>query len=252
MQLQQSRIRVIDLETGGNGSDDVCEIGWQDLRRGGDHVWRLEGEPGALLVNPGRPMATDTIAVHHILDEHVAKAPFWKEIAPAVLRPEGGVVAFGAHRAKFEQRYCQPNLTGGTSWICTWKCALRLWPHLPRFSNQMLRYLRTPEGLVHETGLPAHRAGPDAYVTAHQLRDMLAEVSVEQLLVWSQEPGLLPRVPAGPSRGRSWADLDNNALQGFAADRDTDVRFSAQVELRRRGEASSKTSEYGPRQAKLF
>ena len=43
------------------------------------------------------------------------------------------------HRAQFEQRYCRPSLTGGTSWICTWKCALWLWPHLPRFSNQMLR-----------------------------------------------------------------------------------------------------------------
>ena len=67
----------------------------------------------------------------------------------------------------------------------------------------MLRYLRTPEGLVHEKGLPAHRAGPDAYVTAHHLRDMLNEATVEQLLEWSREPGLLPRVPAGPARGRS-------------------------------------------------
>ena len=252
MKLDQSCIRVVDLETGGNGSDDVCEIGWQDLRRGEDLVWRLEGEPSALLVNPGRPMATDTIAVHHILDEHVAGAPFWKKIASAVLRPEGGVVAFGAHRAQFEQRYCRPSLTGGTNWICTWKCALRLWPHLPRFSNQMLRYLRTPEGLVHEKGLPAHRAGPDAYVTAHHLRDMLAEASVEQLLEWSQEPGLLPRVPAGPWRGRSWADLDEGALAAFAAERDTDVRFSAQVELRRRGNAPSTRSEDSSRQAKLF
>ena len=159
MKLDQVRIRVVDLETGGNGPDDVCEIGWQDLRRGKDHVWRLDGEPGALLVNPGRPMSPDTIAVHHILDLHIAKAPFWKQVASAVLCPEGGVAALGAHRAHFEQRYCRPSLTDGTGWICTWKCALRLWPHLPRFSNQMLRYLRTPEGLVHETGLPAHRAG---------------------------------------------------------------------------------------------
>ena len=251
MELDRSRIRVIDLETGGNGSDDVCEIGWQDVRRGEDQVWRLDGEPGALLVNPGRPISPDTMAVHHILDAHVAGAPLWRQIAPAVLRPEGGVAALAAHRANFEQRYCRPSLSGGTGWICTWKCALRLWPHLPRFSNQMLRYLRRPEGLVHERGLPVHRAGPDAYVTAHHLRDMLNEASVEQLLEWSQEPGLLPRVPAGPARGRSWADLDDSALHGFANDRDIDVRFSSQVELRRRGEASS-TSEDSSLQAKLF
>ena len=151
-------IRVVDLETGGNGTDDVCEIGWQDVRQGIDGVWRIEHEGGALLVNPGRPMSPDTLAVHHILDSQVASAPFWKAVAPTVLRPEGGLVALAAHRAAFEQRYCRPALSGGVEWICTWKCALRLWPTLSRFSNQMLRYLRRPEGLVHQRGLPAHRA----------------------------------------------------------------------------------------------
>ena len=252
MQPNPPRIRVIDLETGGGGSDDVCEIGWQDLRQSADNVWRLDDDHGAHLVNPGRPMALDTLAVHHILDSQVAGEPYWKEIAPKVLRPDGGIIALAAHRAAFEQRYCRPGLTGGADWICTWKCALRLWPHLPRFSNQMLRYLRQPAGLVHDKGLPAHRAGPDAYVTAHHLRDMLNEASVEQLLAWSREPGLLPRVPAGPARGRSWADLDDDALRAFTADRDADVRFSAQVELRRRGEGPTARNEPGSSQATLF
>ena len=65
---------------------------------------------------------------------------------------------------------------------------------------------------------------------------MLNVASVEQLLAWSREPGLLPRVPAGPLRGRAWADLESAALHAFAAERDADVRFSAQFELRRRGE----------------
>ena len=91
-----------------------------------------------------------------------------------------------------------------------------------------------PEGLVHETGLPAHRAAPDAYVTAHHLRDMLNESSLERLIVWSREPGLLPRVPVGPARGRPWADVDEAVLHAFAIERDVDVRFSAQTELRRR------------------
>ena len=252
METGPTRIRVIDIETGGNGPNEVCEIGWQDLRRGTDRVWRLDDERGALLVNPGRPMSPDTLAVHHILDAQVAGAPYWKEIAETVLRPHGGVAALGAHRAAFEQRYCRPSLTGGTGWICTWKCALRLWPDLPRFSNQMLRYLRKPEGLVHEEGLPAHRAGPDAYVTAFHLRDMLNEASITQLLAWSQEPGLLPRVPAGPVRGRPWADLDEDALRAFANGRDPDIRFSAQCELHRRGEDLAERPEDGPKQARLF
>lgn len=230
------RVRVIDLETAGSGPNDVCEIGWQDVVQDADGRWRLDDECGAHLVNPGHPIPADTMSVHHILDSDVADAPFWKAIAPGVLKPEGGVLALAAHRAAFEQRYCTPRHTGGAAWICTWKCALRLWPQLQSFSNQMLRYQRMPEGLVHELGLPAHRALPDAYVTAHHLRDMLNEASLEQLLAWSQEPGLLPRVPTGPDRGKPWRRLDDETLRAFARERDPALRFSAETELRRRGE----------------
>ena len=114
---------------------------------------------------------------------------------------------------------------------------MRLWPKLPSFSNQRLRYQRRPAGLVHEMGLPAHRALPDAYVTAHHLRDLLNAASADQLLMWSQEPGLLPRVPSGADRGKAFCDVGGEALRALARDRDTDVRFSAETELRRRGEA---------------
>ncbi|WP_246617773.1 DNA polymerase III subunit epsilon [Rhizobium populisoli] len=230
------RVRVIDLETGGNGLNDVCEIGWQDVVLDDDRQWQLTEERGALLVNPGRPMTPDTIAVHHILDVHVTDAPFWKEIAASVLRPPGRLDALAAHRAGFEQRYCTPRFNGGTPWICTWKSALRVWPEMPRFSNQMLRYQRMPKGLIHEIGLPAHRAMPDAYVTAHHLRDLLNETSLEQLLDWSREPGLLPRIPSGPDRGKGWDRLSDEKLQEFARDRDIDLRFSAETEIRRRGD----------------
>ena len=231
-----ARVRVIDLETGGTGPTDVCEIGWQDVVQGADGVWSVNAGRGSALVNPGRPISAGTMAVHHILDAEVAGAPFWKDVAPGVLRPDGGLLALAAHRAAFEQRYCTPALSGGADWICTWKCALRLWPHLESFSNQMLRYLRRPEGLDHATGLPAHRAMPDAYVTAHHLRDMLNEASLAQLLAWSREPGLLPRVPRGPNRGAPWTALSLADLQALAMERDSDIRFSAETELRRRGE----------------
>lgn len=237
--MPRPRIRVIDLETAGLLPTDVCEIGWQDVVHGEDGVWAVDTERGAAFVNPGRPISAATMAVHHILDAQVAAAPFWKDAAPPVLRPPGGVLALAAHRSAFEQKYCTPALCGGTAWICTWKCAMRLWPHLDSFSNQMLRYQRMPQGLDHETGLPAHRAMPDAYVTAHHLRDMLNETSIDQLLAWSREPGLFPRVPRGPHRGAPWDALAIDALQTLAQDRDLDVRFSAQTELRRRGESAA-------------
>jgi exodeoxyribonuclease X len=234
--LPVARIRVIDLETAGDSPHNVCEIGWQDVEQNADGAWRVSEARGALLINPGRLISPETMAIHHIRDLDVEGAPLWKAAAPQVLRPTGGVLALAAHRASFEQRYCRPGLTGGADWICTWKCALRLWPHLLRFSNQMLRYQRWPEGLIHELGLPAHRALPDAYVTAHHLRDMLNEASLDQLLAWSREPGLLPRVPAGPERGKAWPAVGADALMALSKDRDLDVRFSAQIELRRRGD----------------
>lgn len=228
-------IRVVDLETGGNGPHEVCEIGWQDVLQTDDGRWQLDHERGSLMVNPGRPISPETMAIHHILDRDVKGAPFWREIAASVLQPRRPLRALAAHRAAFEQRYCTPLLSGGAQWVCTWKCALRLWPHLPRFSNQMLRYQRMPEGLVHEIGLPAHRALPDAYVTAHHLRDMLNEATLDQLLAWSAEPGLLPRIPSGPERGKPWDQVALDVVQHFLSDRDRDARFTAETEIVRRG-----------------
>ena len=207
-------LRVIDLETTGQGFADggVVEVGWQDVARApggaleGGAAWALRGGPGALLVRPEHPISAQTSAIHHIVDEDVANAGAWQDVAPGVLQAQPGPVplALVAHRASFEQRWCRPQLSGGARWICTYKCALRLWPESPTHSNQGLRYWRRPEGLDRDVGLPAHRAGPDAYVTAFHVRDMLAMADVAQLLAWSDEPALLVKVPFGPWRGRRW------------------------------------------------
>ena len=99
MQHGGDRVRVIDLETAGNGPNDVCEIGWQDVVLDADGRWHVNDERGSLLVNPGRPISPETMAVHHILDVEVAGAPLWKAVASSVLHPDGGVIALAAHRA---------------------------------------------------------------------------------------------------------------------------------------------------------
>ncbi|OYY75338.1 MAG: DNA polymerase III subunit epsilon [Sphingomonas sp. 28-62-20] len=231
-------IRVIDLETTGQAPPlhGVCEIGWQDVALGGDGQWALMGEGGSFLVNPGRAIPPITQAIHHILDEEVADAPSWNDCARPILDPYPRRLALAAHRADFEMKFCSAAMTRSADWICTWKCALRLWPESPSFSNQVLRYWRRPEGIDQERGLPAHRAFPDAYVTAFHLRDMLNIASVAQLIEWSSLPGLLPRVRNGPDRGKDWRELEEDVLATFAADRDPDVRYTAEQEqARRRG-----------------
>ena len=241
-------LRVIDLETTGDSftNGGVVEIGWQDLAPGPDGDWALQGGPGAMLIQPGKPISPATSAIHHLVDEDVAGAPDWTLAAPPVLQPPG-VVALAAHRASFEQRWCLPALSGHARWICTYKCALRLWPDAPTHSNQGLRYWRRPDGLDRATGLPAHRAGPDAYVTAHHLRDMLALAGVEQLLAWSSEPALLVRVPAGPLRGRRWQDLDTPSLDRVLAGefgRNQDMLFTARTESARRAAGTNDALQY--------
>ena len=237
-EAHNARLRVIDLETTGDSftNGGVVEVGWQDLAPDGDGRWELQGGVGARLVQPGCPISAVTSAVHHIVDEDVASAPAWDEIAPDILRG-GSPVALAAHRAAFEKRWCLPRLTGGARWICTYKCALRIWPEAPTHSNQGLRYWRRPAGLDRATGLPAHRAGPDAYVTAYHLRDMLAVASVSQLLAWSEQPALLVRVPRGDLRGRRWDELDDAQLDRVLSGewgQNQDMLFTAREERARR------------------
>ncbi len=154
-------------------------------------------------------------------------SPSWLDAAPRVLRPDDTpIAAFAAHRAAFEQRWCD-RLTAGQPWICTFKCALRVWPDAPSYSNQSLRYWRKPKGLDRSAGLPAHRAGPDAYVTAHLLRDMIAVAGLPSLLAWSAEPALFARVPHGPERGQRFDALDDATLDRLAASTNADIAFSA-------------------------
>ncbi len=233
-------VRVIDLETTGQGFTDggVVEVGWQDVAAG-PAGWDLRGGPGALLVRPGHPISPATAAIHHIVDEDVADALPWQAVGPPVLQaaPGPAPLALAAHRASFEQRWCRPVQPAGVRWVCTYKCALRIWPDAPTHSNQGLRYWRRPTGLNRDVGLPAHRAGPDAYVTAHHLRDMLAVAGLQQLLAWSDEPALLVKVPFGPWRGRRWADLTDAALADAAAGAggNLDMAFTAAKERERRG-----------------
>ncbi|GBU18072.1 MULTISPECIES: exonuclease domain-containing protein [Methylobacterium] len=231
-------IRVVDLETTGfEPPAAVCEIGWSDLVRE-DAGWRVLN-PLSSLVNPGHPIPPETSAVHHIVDADVAGAEAWDDFAHTILDPrrhdrgDEPPIAFAAHNAKFEQQWCAA-LTGGTPWICTYRCALRVWPDAPNHQNNTLRYwLKLPAD--RRRAEPTHRAGPDAYVTAYLLKALLNSASVEQLIHWSAEPALLARCTFGKHRNTLWRDVPSDYLRWAAGQQmDEDVAHTVRHELKRR------------------
>lgn len=226
-------IRAIDLETTGTEpTDAVVEVGCIDLLA--EPLSINTASSYETLVNPERPIPPEASAVHHIVDEDVADAPLWPPIRQTVMG--AGPAVFAAHKADFEQQWLAA-AAGDRPWICTYKCAHRLWPDAPRHSNQTLRYWLRPEGLDRQIASVAHRAFPDAYVTAFLLREMLKLVPIEQLLEWSREIAMPATVNFGQHRGALWANLPIDYLEWIIGDKnqlDADTKALAGIHLRKR------------------
>lgn len=243
-------IRIFDLETTGFTPDvaGVCEVAFVNLVSTAEDLagdatgWKVEPGISSWLTHPGMPIPPETSAIHHIVDKDVAKAPSFALVCNAIFSAPGTeVAALGAHNAKFEQQWLTPPVVRNAPWICTYKCALRLWPDAPGHSNQALRYWLKPEGLDRAIASVAHRAGPDAYVTAFLLREQLKLAPLDKLIEWSSEPALQVRCFIGKWRGTPWREVDSGFLH-WVAERgfDEDVLFTVKTELeRRRAEAQA-------------
>lgn len=228
-------IRVIDIETCGvNPGDGICEIGWSDVSQGADGGW-YASSPIAALVDPGKAIPPEVSAVHHITNEDVKGAPsLHHALGDDTAWPR--ISAYAAHRSSFEQSFlADVPLFKVAPWICTWKVALRLAPNAPSHNNQALRYWL---GLDLDRGLamPPHRAGPDAYVTAHILRRMLAKLSVEEMIKISAEPAILPKFTFGKHAMKPLAEVPSDYLEWMTRqqDMDADARATAAHHLKLR------------------
>lgn len=236
------RIRVIDLETTGFTPPEaaICEIGFVDVAStatdlsGLDCDFAVAAPPTSIFCNPGHPIPPETSAVHHIVDADVEAALHPDEALTRFVR-EADATIFVAHNAKFERQFIPELWTGARPWICTYKCALRLWPDAPNHQNQTLRYFLKPPGLDRSIACESHRAGPDAYVTAFTLVEALKLAPVERLIQWTNEPAILPRVTFGQHRGKRWSEVDDGFLRWVSArDFDEDVLHTVMTEINRR------------------
>lgn len=225
---------VIDTETTGidKEQDKLVEVAvvWHE----GDWLEKFE-----LLCNPHRPIPPEAKAVHHITEKMVADSPTPEIAVERVLRVAGGDdTIWVAHNAQFDRGFLEllsPVFAPVERWICTWRCALHVWPDAPSHSNQVLRYWL---GLELDDILPKdlapHRALYDTIVTMGILRCLNTERSLEQLIDLSTKPALLKTVRFGKHRGMLWKDLPKDYLRWVAVQRDmdSDARHTAMYWLR--------------------
>jgi len=239
------RLRVVDLETtGGDRTSEIIEVGIVDVVREGDG-WKPLPTVSRLF-RPRGEISFHAMAVHHLTPEDFcADDPHCDEYLLREMFAEPADVMV-AHSARFERGFIADTAHGALPWICTLRSAKQAWPDAPGHSNQVLRYWR---GFRLDPALanPAHRAGPDAWVTAHILMDLLAEHSVEQLIAWTAEPRRLDRIPFGKHRGRAWAEAPDDYLRWMAGqgDMDAEVVAAARQELARRAGPLADTLDAG-------
>jgi exodeoxyribonuclease X len=240
------RLRVVDLETtGGDRISEIIEVGIVDVVPEGEG-WRAL-PPVTRLFRPRGEISFHAMAVHHLTPAHFCDDdPHCDEflLREMFLAERADVMV--AHSARFERGFIADTAIGGLPWICTVRSAKAVWPQAPGHSNQVLRYWR---GLSLDPAManPAHRAGPDAWVTAHLLIDLLKEATVEQMLAWTSEPRRLDRIPFGKHRGKPWSEPPEDYLRWMAAqaDMDADAVSAARQELERRAGALAKAGDAG-------
>lgn len=226
-------VRVIDFETTGmEPPAEVCEVGYCDI----DAETRAISDPVSWLCGV-KEMPPDVRAVHHISLADCSDVPAFDEF-----KIYDGAAVIAAHNMDFERKFIRCTLP----MICTYKAALRVWPDAPGHSNGTLRYWLEDQDLikpVHNMTQPAHRAGPDAYTTAHILAALLnAGATGRDMVAWTREPRLLPTCTIGKFKGKPWADVEAGFL-GWMLRQDgmeEDLKWNARREIDRRQNGEQK------------
>jgi exodeoxyribonuclease X len=241
-------IRCIDFETTGfPPGAAVIEAGWTDVYLADDGQVTV-APTVSLLVNPFRTnpelkMSPSAQAVHLISMEDLDGMPPPDAAFRRIMA--GAPDVFLAHNCEFEREF----FTGGegSRWICTLKAARRLWPEATSHKLQELRFSIPIEVPDREFARAAHRAGPDTYVNAYLVKDILArmaerglapEAAVEQLVQWTASPSLLARLPFGKHKGVPLAEVPADYLVWLKGTKpDRDLNFTIKTELARRAKA---------------
>lgn len=227
-------ILVIDTETTGlaQGSEPI-EIALVRVNEGEIRSWDHS------VVRSAKVVEIEARAAHHIQQEEIDKAPLLVDVVPGWLHEWPTHIA--AHNAVFDKRIMEPYLFGLNlhmmPWICTYKCAVKLWPDLYSHKLQSIRYSLGLKVTI-PVGLYPHRALYDALVCAALLQHMLTQpgVTLDQLESWSGAPLLLSKVPMGTHRGKKWKDVPRDYLNWILrqSDMSEDIHATARYWIEQR------------------
>jgi exodeoxyribonuclease X len=191
------------------------------------------------LCNPGRGIPPEVMAIHHITEQMTNGQDSPERVAERMFSvlPEPKLAI--AHNAKFDLPFVKHVAPSWDPiWICTYKCSVMTWPDAPKHSNQVLRYwlgLKCPL-LEQFPDLAPHRALYDIIVTREIFRTLLQFNTLEQLILWSSGPLLLPKVPFGKHKDKLWSEVDYGYLKWCLtqSDMNEDVLYTARAEISRR------------------
>lgn len=226
-------VRVVDFETTALAppEGEVIEVGYSDYdTETGDVFAPVSYLCGASVIPP------ENRAVHHIRLADVAGLDPFRSVELMQRASDDGISAIAAHNMNFEQQWLGDH---GVHAICTYKAALRVWPDAPSHSNGALAYWLEDHGKItfdHALSVPTHRAGPDAYVTANILKALFAAGATgKEMIAWTKEPKLLPRVNFGKHKGDAWDKIPASYLAWIVgSDMDDDTKWNAKREIERR------------------
>jgi exodeoxyribonuclease X len=142
-----------------------------------------------------------------------------------------------AHNAAFDMGFLKdldPSLGDRNRWICTYRCAMQIWPDAPGHSNQVLRYWLDVRPEL-PSDLYPHRALYDTLVTDEILQRMLADHTLADLVDMSHRPITLRKMPFGKHRGVAFRDLPSSYVSWIlkqGSQMDADVRHTAMQMVR--------------------
>jgi len=224
----------LDTETTGTGPDDrLCQIAFKN----GKELVVDE------LFNPGKPIAIEAMAVHHITNEMVAAKPPFKgspayEKLKGLLDHEKNILV--AHNAKFDIDMLRKEGIEVDRAICTFKLARHLDPEgsIPQYNLQYLRYYLK---LDIEAVVP-HSALGDILVLEglfHRIRARFESSgeadAAAQMVKISNAPVMVTRMPFGKHKGLKMDQVPVDYLNWLKkTDIDEDLAYTVQYHLRRK------------------